>query len=55
VSTCNRSVTYEEIEESEENFIDLLPMRHLYISNASMDLQPANQVVRVSGSITISF
>jgi hypothetical protein len=55
VSTHNRSLAFEEIKEPEDNIFDLLSMRHLYISNASTDAQPASQVVKVSGNITVSF
>lgn len=55
MSTLNRSLALEEIKEPENDFVDLLPVRHLSISNASTDAQPVCQVVRVSGNITISF
>jgi hypothetical protein len=55
VSTFNRSLALEEIKESTIQIDDLLPVRHLSISNASTDLQPACRVVKVSGNITVSF
>jgi hypothetical protein len=55
VSTCNRSLAFEEIREPENHLVDLLPLRHLSISNASADVQLASQVVKVSGNITVSF
>ena len=55
VSTYNRSFAYEEIKEPENQLVDLLPLRHLSISNASTDVQSASQVVKVSGNITVSF
>ena len=55
MSLCNRSLAFEEIRESEEHIVDLLPMQHLSISNASTDFRPATQVVKVSGNITVSF
>lgn len=55
VSILNRSLAYEEVRESENDLVDLLLMQHLSISNASTDVQPASQVVIVSGNITVSF
>lgn len=56
VSKYNRSLAFEEIREPAEDYlVDLLPMQHLSISNASTDLKPATQVVKVSGNITVSF
>lgn len=55
MSKGNRALAYEEISEPEQHLVDLLPMRHLSISNASTDLQPAKKVVKVSGNITVSF
>ena len=55
MSILNRSFAYEKIREPENDLVDLLPMRHLSISNASTDPQPASQVVKVSGNITVSF
>lgn len=55
MSTLNSALAFEEIRDPEDNIVDLLPMRHLSISNASTDVQPANQVVKVSGNITVSF
>lgn len=55
MSTLNRSLAFEEIQETQELLEDLLPMRHLSISNASTDAQPVYQVVKVSGNITVSF
>lgn len=45
----------EEIREPVEELVDLLPLRYLSLSNASADFQPVNQVVKISGNITISF
>jgi hypothetical protein len=55
VSTFNSSLAFEEINDPEEDFIDLIPMRHLSVSNASTDAQSHYQVVKVSGNITVSF
>jgi hypothetical protein len=55
VSILNSSLAFEEIRDPEDAFVDLLPMRYLSISNASTDVQPVNQVVKVSGNITVSF
>jgi hypothetical protein len=55
VSTFNRSLAFEEIKESEVKLEELLPVRHLSISSVSTTAQPVHQVVKVSGSITISF
>jgi hypothetical protein len=53
VSILNRSLALEETRETEEILVDLAPVRHLSISNASSDPQP--KVVTVSGSIIVSF
>lgn len=55
MSTCNRSLAVEEMDEPVEKLVDLLPLRYLSLSNPSPDFQPVNQVVKVSGSITVSF
>jgi hypothetical protein len=55
VSTFTRSLAFEEIKESEVKLEELLPVRHLSISSVSTSTQPVNQVVKVSGTITISF
>lgn len=55
VSLLNRSLVLEEIKESEDHLLDLLPVRYLSISNDSTDTLPACQVVKISGNITISF
>lgn len=55
MSKCNRSLAVEEINQPVEECVDLLPLRYLSLSNASTDIQPVNQVVKVSGNITISF
>ncbi len=51
----NRSLALEETKQVENQFVDLIPVRHLSISNASTDTQPICQVVKVSGNITVSF
>jgi len=55
VSTFDRSLAFEEIGEPEVPLVDLLPVRHLSISNVSTDTQLVHQVVKVSGNITVSF
>lgn len=55
VSTYTIARALEEIKDTENQFLDLLPMRHLSLSNISSDLQPASHVVVVSGNITVSF
>lgn len=56
MSTYNSSLAFEEIREPEDQLVDLLPMPYLsIISNVSTDTQPASQVVKVSGNITVSF
>lgn len=55
VSSFNRSLALEEVSESVSDHEDLLHLRHLYISNASTEKQPVLKVVKVSGSITVSF
>lgn len=55
VSICHRALILEEIGKSEDHFVDLFPLRHLSLSNASTDRQPVIQVVKVSGTVTISF
>ena len=55
MSLVNRSLALEEIKESDRDLDDLLLVRHLSISNAATESQPACQVVKVSGSITVSF
>lgn len=52
---ANRSLALGEIKESHDSFIDLLPEQYLSISNLLMTAQPACQVVKVSGTITVSF
>lgn len=55
MSTYNRALACEEIRESEKDFAEFLPVRYLSISSVSTDTQTANQVVMVSGNITVSF
>ena len=55
MSTYNSSLVCEEIEGSKETLIDLLPIRYRSIGNALADLQQANKVVKVSGSVIVSF
>lgn len=55
VSSFNRSLALEEINESKSDHDDLLLLRHLFIGNTSTETQPVFQVVKVSGSITVSF
>jgi len=55
VSKLSRSLALEEIKESDRDLDDLLLVRHLSISNVSTEPQPACQVVKVSGNITVSF
>lgn len=55
LSTLNRSFALEEIKESDTDLVDLLPERHLSISNLSTDESSLIQVVKVSGTITVSF
>ncbi len=52
----NSSLALEEMNERVETELDLLVQaRHLSISSASAEVQPLFRVVKVSGSITISF
>ena len=55
VSSFNRSLALEENEGSVQDLDALLHLRHLSISNGSTEAQPACQVVKVSGTITVSF
>lgn len=55
MSLLNRSLALEEIERSDNGLEEMLLARHLSISNASTEAQPACQVVKVSGTITVSF
>lgn len=55
VSTYNRSLVLEEIKETENLFLDLLPLRRQQTSHVSHEIEPAVKVVKVSGSITVSF
>lgn len=55
VSTINRSLALEEINGSAQDLEELLHLRNLSISNVSTEDQPACQVVKVGGSITVSF
>lgn len=55
VSSFNRSLALEENEGSVQDLEALLHLRHLSIRNASTEAQPVCQVVKVSGTITVSF
>ena len=55
VSILNRSLTLEEIKETEAYLIDLLPPSELFNSNTSIVPQLVNQIVKVSGNVTVSF
>jgi hypothetical protein len=55
VSLVNCSLVLEEIKDLENHLIDVFPERYLSISNSSVDAQPVCQVVKISGSITVSF
>lgn len=55
VSKYNSALAYQEIRETEHDLPDLLPMRHLFLSDVSTDQQPIICVVKVSGTITVSF
>ncbi|WP_158383154.1 hypothetical protein [Candidatus Protochlamydia sp. R18] len=58
MSNYNSSLALEDVHEyarvdSELNL--LVPTRHLSIGTNSADTQPLYQVVKVSGTITVSF
>lgn len=55
MSILNRSLALEEVSETQCDIEDLLQVRHLSISNASTEPQHACHVVKVSGSVTVSF
>ncbi len=55
MSNYYRSAACEEIKDKQGPYIDLLPMLHLSISNASADTQITPSVIKVSGTITVSF
>jgi len=55
VSTYKSSLACEEIRDTEEHLLSLLPLRYLSISDVSAEAQPVLQVVKVSGNITVSF
>jgi hypothetical protein len=55
VSKFKRSLALEDVKETEMELEVYDPVRHLSISNVDADIQPLNQVVKVSGSITVSF
>lgn len=55
VSIHNSSLALDEIQVSNSDLVDLHLVRHLSIRNASTESQPACQVVKVSGTITVSF
>ena len=54
--SCNSALALEVKEELVEPEFDLfIQAKHLSISGASTDQQQLNHVVKVSGSITVSF
>lgn len=55
MSIANRSLALEEIKKSEIDIEDLLLGRHLSVSNTAPDAQPVCHVVKIKGSITVSF
>ncbi len=56
MSNLSRSLALEETKETTFKCEVQLPVRHLSIRNASTTTpQPACQVVKVSGSVTVSF
>jgi len=55
VSTLNSSLALEEMTESQSDMESLLQVRHLSISNALPEQEHACHVVKVSGSVTVSF
>ncbi len=55
VSNYHRSLVLEEFKVAEVELEELLPGRHLSLSNMATDAQSVFQVVKVSGSITVSF
>lgn len=55
MSNLNSSLALEETKETTFKCEVQLPVRHLSIRNASTPPQLACQVVKVSGSVTVSF
>lgn len=55
MSYYNRSLALEDVQETEVKLEELLPVRHLTLSDVSTETQPVKQVVKVCGSITVSF
>ena len=63
VSNLTSSLVFEELKEQEDPhhfYVERLPShlvkpRHLSISNAVIDIQPVRQVIKVNGTITVSF
>ena len=55
MSKLSRSLVLEELHE--QNFVleELLPGRHLSISSVEVEEQQIKEVVKISGSITVSF
>lgn len=57
VSKLNSSLALVEMEEqiNETEFKVIVNPRYLTLSNASFIEQPLNEVVKIKGSITVSF
>jgi hypothetical protein len=53
VSTYNRSLALEEIEQTYVELDELLEMRHVSIGRCATEEQ--SQAVKISGTITVSF
>lgn len=55
MSNYNRSLALEEMKESEVELGGYLPAKHLNLSNESTEAQLEHRVVKVCGTITVSF
>ena len=55
MSILNSSLALEEFQVSNTELKDLDLVRHLSIRNVSTESQPVYQVVKVKGTITVSF
>ncbi len=55
MSKLKRSLALQDVKEPEMELEVYDPVRLLSISNVIADSQPVNQVIKISGSITVSF
>jgi hypothetical protein len=55
VSKLNRSLVLENLQEQNIALEELFPGRHLSISSVEVEEQMITEIVKISGSITVSF